>query len=223
MSPGELKVHLESHTDGLIDEKKWFWSEMSTTKKNTVERTIKRNLEQLYSIDRSKAIAISDKNKNVELYLSKLQNQKPILEPKVEVNPSNPLEYTNRSRYNNTFMIFTSLNVFSYIRPIVNTLIPFLSLVVPLLSIMLFFDMSWFLDLCSQLFGKIYEYLPESFIKWFCIVIVFLIRLIFIIRKANKSVGMYDKYLNLIKKNLSIVAYSILLLLIVVLIYYCIC
>ena len=222
MSPGEKVVHLEAELDGLIDLKKVEWAEMTPTKRSTVERTIKLDLEQLYFLNRRKAIAMSNENKNVELFISKTQNQKPILEPKVDVKPSNPLEYTNRSSYNNTFMVFTSLNVFSYIRPIVNTLIPFLSLVVPL-SIMLFFDMSWFLELCSQLFGKIYEYIPESFIKWFCIVIVFLIRLIFIIRKANKSVGMYDKYLNLIKKNLSLVVYSILLLLIVVLIYYCIC
>jgi hypothetical protein len=138
MSPGEKVVHLEAELDGLIDLKKEEWAEMTTTKRSTVERTIKLDLEQLYFINRRKAIAMSDKNKNVELFISKTQNQKPILEPKVDVKPSNPLEYTNRFRYNNTFMVFTSLNVFSYIRPIVNTFIPFLSLVVPLLSIMLF-------------------------------------------------------------------------------------
>lgn len=222
MSPGEKKVHLEAHLDGLIDVKKQEWADFSDTKKKTIESTIKRNLEQLDAIDRPKAIAIGYKNKDVELFLSKTRNQNPILEPKVDVKPSNPLEYTKTSRYNNIFMVFTSLNLFSYIRSIVKTLIPFLRLVVPL-YIILIFDMSWFLELYTELFGKIYEYLPKQYIEGFCIVIVFLIKFILIIRKANKSVGMYDKYFNFIKENLSIVVCSIILLLIVGLILYCIC
>lgn len=164
MSPGEKKVHLEAELDGLIDEKRVKGAEIVTTRKLTVEKTIRVDLDQLADIDRAKAIAMSDRNNNVDLLLFKAKNPNLIIEPKVDVKPSNPLEYTKTSRYNNIFMVFTSLNVFSYIRPIVKNLIPFLSLVFPLLSIMFFYDMSWFLELCTGLFGKIYGYLPERLI-----------------------------------------------------------
>ena len=126
--------------------------------------------------------------------------------------------------WDRNYLPITPVSVFSfaYLRPLLNILMPWLpaALYVALSVFTLFyFDLSWVSSISSYLVDKLGN------IGYIIIIVLFtaicnLIRLILMIRRANNSIGKYDGLFNFIATNrLSIVVYSLIVLLSVGLVY----
>ena len=153
-----------------------------------------------------------------------LQPTQPVQQPTqpVQQHPSGwtPVnwEYSNQ----NLFLIITSrLTMPSFVRIIIINLIPLFIVIISLVSGLIIINIPFIPDVYSWLTSILGEYIA-SIVGVLFLVLSFLIKLLFMIRRAHKTIGKYNKLFEYISVHRSsIVMYSFIILLSVVLVYAC--
>ena len=151
----------------------------------------------------------------------------PVVEPVVQPVRRHPSGWTpinwNPDKQNLLAFITTGrLTVSSFVRIVIPTLIPFLRVMISLIlpAFISIFSISYTCILLYSLLGENIGLV----VKTLFLVIVFLIRLLLMIRKAKKSAGLYDRLFSFAANHYSSwLVYFVILLLSVALVYCCVC
>jgi len=114
------------------------------------------------------------------------------------------------------------VHLYQFIKNILSYLVPLFTIIIPLLSIVLsIFYLSYFSEVYTMLVSIFNEYILLT-ISMLLSVVYFLIKLLCIIRRANNSTGLYDRWFKFATDHRSsIIIYNLILLLSIGLLLYC--
>jgi hypothetical protein len=154
------------------------------------------------------------------------QTQPQAQEQPVQRHPSGwtPINYTPYKN-NLAILITTSrLTVSSFVRSMIINLKPFFSVIISLvLPALVIIDTSFIIEIYTMLNSIVGKYIALAGMVLY-LVILFLIRLLLMIRRANKSAVLFDRFFNFAANHYSSgILYFFILLLSVGLIYCCVC